>query len=277
MPQPSERPCKIKAGRAGSSRRAPIKMLQGPVLAVICALAVAVAPCAGRDQQSHSPSQNATTRLWQRAGLGREDATDGHHGHPDVYAKYLAPLRSHSPHLLELGLGCSAAAEAVRWPGLCGAVGGWRRASLPAALAAKPAGSSSWLALITTPAPQAAAPCPDRRKHARAPWELLCFAEQASRLAVPPGIRASREHPLRLDGRCRPPWNSTSFKPVPLPPSCGAELTVRRAGRAASAHVPADAVTAWLQPCLPARAPRLYASTLRGRRLRMGASGEARM
>jgi len=142
MPQPSERPCNVKAGRAGSSRRAPIKMLQGPVLAVICALAVAVAPCAGRDQQSHSPSQNATTRLWQRAGLGREDATDGHHGHPDVYAKYLAPLRSHSPHLLELGLGCSAAAEAVRWPGLCGAVGGWRRASLPAALAAKPAGQA---------------------------------------------------------------------------------------------------------------------------------------
>ncbi len=118
------------------------EMLQGQVLAVVCALAVAVAPCAGRDQQSHSPSQNATTRLWQRAGLGREDATDGHHGHPDVYAKYLAPLRSHSPHLLELGLGCSAAAETVRWPGLCGAVGGWRRASLPAALAAKPAGQA---------------------------------------------------------------------------------------------------------------------------------------
>ena len=91
-----------------------------------------------------------------------------------------------------------------------------------------------------------------------------CRAEQASRLAAPPGICASREHLLRLDGLCRLPWNNTSSKPVPLPPSCGAVSSVRRAGRAASAHVPADAVTAWLKPCLPARAPKLYASTLGG-------------
>ena len=78
---------------------------------VCCTVAAASHP-AGRDQQTPSPVHNARARSPHKAGQGPEDGWEGRHGHQDIYAKYLA-LR-HSPHLLELGLGCSSTAAAVR-------------------------------------------------------------------------------------------------------------------------------------------------------------------
>ena len=78
---------------------------------VCCTVAAASHP-AGRDQQTPSPVHNARARSPHKAGQGLEDGWEARHGHQDIYAKYLA-LR-HSPHLLELGLGCSSTAAAVR-------------------------------------------------------------------------------------------------------------------------------------------------------------------
>ena len=78
---------------------------------VCCTVAAASHPAA-RDQQTPSPVPNARARAPHKAGQGTEDGGEAHHGHHDIYAKYLA-LR-HSPHLLELGLGCSSTAAAVR-------------------------------------------------------------------------------------------------------------------------------------------------------------------
>ncbi|KAK9836318.1 hypothetical protein WJX81_004714 [Elliptochloris bilobata] len=84
----------------------------GAALLVTVCCSVAAASVA-RDQ-GPSPLHNSTAKAAHRAGQSRDDSGEIHHKHQDIYSKYLAPIKANSPHLLELGLGCSSNAAALR-------------------------------------------------------------------------------------------------------------------------------------------------------------------